>query len=127
MNQKKQLSEAEISARELEIVRYVAWGYAAKQIAHKLHLSLHTVRQHLKNIHGELQAHSTSDLTRWYIFREYGISDTWRKVIALGLLIVSLLSVVESSCNVRVFTRGIMTRVSRARGTRRDDYLILSI
>jgi len=122
-----QLHVSELSARELYIVRLVAWGYASKQIADMLNLSLHTVRQHMKNIHHVLNAHSTSDLTRWYFFREFGISESWRRIIATLLLIISCLSILELSCNVRVLRASPVGRVARAGRMRRLTAYNLSL
>lgn len=39
-----------LSKREIEILKWVVEGYSSKQIADKLHLSLHTVNTHRKNM-----------------------------------------------------------------------------
>lgn len=121
----ERLGVTELSARELYIVRLVAWGYPAKQIAYMLDLSLHTVRQHLKNIHQVLNAHSTSDLTRYYFFREFGVADNWRKLIVTILfLLIMTASLFEMSTNVRVMrSYQVAGRMVRARNVRRNGYL----
>ncbi len=47
-----------LSAREIEVVRLLAGGYANKEIADLLVISIGTVKNHLKNIYGKLEVHS---------------------------------------------------------------------
>ncbi len=125
----ERLGVTELSARELYIVRLVAWGYCVKQIADMLDLSSHTVRQHLKNIHQALNAHSTSDLTRWYFFREFGVADNWRKLsLTILLLFLMTASLFEMSTNVRVMrSQAVACRMVRARNSRRNGYFKLQL
>lgn len=51
-----------LSVRELQIVRLVAEGLIAKEIANRLNLSTHTVYTHRKNIMKKLHISSTSEL-----------------------------------------------------------------
>ncbi len=51
-----------LTPREIEIVRYVASGLIAKEIASELHLSTHTVYTHRKNIMKKLKIGTTSEL-----------------------------------------------------------------
>jgi DNA-binding NarL/FixJ family response regulator len=51
-----------LSPREIEIVRLVASGLIAKEIAGKLHLSTHTIYTHRKNIMKKLKLGTTSEL-----------------------------------------------------------------
>jgi len=55
-------SPTPLSHREIEIVRLVASGLIAKEIAGKLHLSTHTVYTHRKNIMKKLKLGTTSEL-----------------------------------------------------------------
>jgi two-component system NarL family response regulator len=48
----------ELSSRELEVLDLVANGRATGEIAAQLFLSQHTVRNHVRNILGKLEAHS---------------------------------------------------------------------
>jgi DNA-binding NarL/FixJ family response regulator len=43
-----------LSDRETEIVRYLVKGYSYKMIAHDCHISLDTVRGHIRNIYAKL-------------------------------------------------------------------------
>ncbi len=54
-----------LSAREVEIVRLVANGLIAKEIAGQLRLSTHTVYTHRKNIMKKLKLGTTSELVRY--------------------------------------------------------------
>ncbi|MBI5914904.1 MAG: response regulator transcription factor [Bacteroidetes bacterium] len=60
-----------LSPREIEIVRLVATGLIAKEIAGKLNLSTHTVYTHRKNIMKKLQFGTTSELVL------YAVNEGW--------------------------------------------------
>jgi LuxR family maltose regulon positive regulatory protein len=47
-----------LSERELEVLRLMAAGLSNRQIAHQLVLSLGTVKTHIHNIYGKLEAHN---------------------------------------------------------------------
>lgn len=51
-----------LSPREIEVVQLIAKGLIAKEIAHELHLSTHTIYTHRKNIMKKLQLNSSSEL-----------------------------------------------------------------
>jgi regulator of cell morphogenesis and NO signaling len=59
--------QEELSEREKEVVTLVVQGLINKEIAEKLHLSLHTVIAHRKNIARKLNIHSTAGLTIYAI------------------------------------------------------------
>jgi len=48
----------ELSERELEVLRLLATGLATESIAADLHLSVHTVRNHIRHILEKIGAHS---------------------------------------------------------------------
>lgn len=56
-----------LSPRECEVVRLVASGKIAKEIAAELNLSTHTIYTHRKNIMKKLQINSTSELVLYAI------------------------------------------------------------
>ncbi len=56
-----------LSPREIEIVRLVASGLIAKEIASKLNLSTHTVYTHRKNIMKKLRFSTTSELVLYAV------------------------------------------------------------
>jgi two-component system response regulator DevR len=49
---------ADLSAREIEVLRLAARGLANSAIAAELHISVHTARNHMQNALAKLQAHS---------------------------------------------------------------------
>lgn len=55
-------SPTPLSTRELEIVRFIAEGKIAKEIAEVLHLSTHTIYTHRKNILRKLNISTPSEL-----------------------------------------------------------------
>ncbi len=52
-----------LSAREVEIARFLLSGKKSTAIAGAYHISVHTVRQHLKSIYRKLGVHSQLELT----------------------------------------------------------------
>lgn len=64
---------AVLTDRETEILRLVATGRTARQIAAELVLSVRTVQNHVQNTLRKLQLHNRVELTRWAI--ERGILD----------------------------------------------------
>ncbi|HWC98618.1 MAG TPA: response regulator transcription factor [Candidatus Sulfopaludibacter sp.] len=51
-----------LTGREREVLQLVAEGSANKEVAAKLHLSVHTVETHRKNIAAKVNVHGTADL-----------------------------------------------------------------
>lgn len=56
-----------LTGRELEVVRYLAEGLSKKEIAHRMHLSMHTVNRHSTNIMTKLRIHDRVELARFAI------------------------------------------------------------
>jgi DNA-binding NarL/FixJ family response regulator len=56
-----------LTTREKEVLQLLAEGFASREIADKLYLSLNTVRVHKKNIRQKLGLHSQVDLVRYAI------------------------------------------------------------
>ncbi|MBK8091576.1 MAG: response regulator transcription factor [Verrucomicrobiaceae bacterium] len=52
---------AKLSKRETEILELLSQGHANKEIAHRLSLSIETVRVHLKRIYDKLHVHSRTE------------------------------------------------------------------
>lgn len=63
----------ELTERETEILRLVATGMTAKEIAADLVISHRTVQNHVQNILGKLHLHNRVELTRFAISR--GLDD----------------------------------------------------
>jgi DNA-binding NarL/FixJ family response regulator len=55
----------QLTAREREVLRYIARGYAYKQIARQLHISVKTVETHVSAVLRKLQLSNRYELTRW--------------------------------------------------------------
>jgi DNA-binding NarL/FixJ family response regulator len=57
----------ELTARESEVLQLVAEGYANKQMAAKLGISIKTVEKHREHLMAKLSIHDTAGLTRYAI------------------------------------------------------------
>ncbi|MGN6606157.1 MAG: response regulator [Jatrophihabitans sp.] len=62
-----------LTERETEVLRLVAKGLTAKQIADRLVVSHRTVQNHVQNTLRKLQLHNKVELTRWAI--EQGMTE----------------------------------------------------
>lgn len=62
-----------MSIREIEIIKLIAEGNSAKQVAEQLYLSNHTINTHRKNIFNKLQINSTTGLVIYAV--KSGIVD----------------------------------------------------
>lgn len=54
-----------LSEREREVMRLIARGYAYKEVAKELFISVKTVETHMSNVLKKLQLSSRHELTRW--------------------------------------------------------------
>ena len=54
-----------LSAREQEVMRLIARGYAYKEVAKELFISIKTVETHMSSVLRKLQLSSRHELTRW--------------------------------------------------------------
>ena len=55
----------QLTPREREVLRYIARGFAYKQVARELHISVKTVETHVSAVLRKLQLSSRHELTRW--------------------------------------------------------------
>jgi DNA-binding NarL/FixJ family response regulator len=55
----------QLTSREREVLRLIARGYAYKQVARKLSISIKTVETHVSAVLRKLQLSSRYELTRW--------------------------------------------------------------
>ena len=53
-----------LSRREREVAHNLAEGHSYQAIADKLHVSLNTVRFHVKNIYRKLEVHNKAQIIR---------------------------------------------------------------
>jgi DNA-binding NarL/FixJ family response regulator len=74
LSKKHQSEQAKLTSSEVEIIRLLAEGLTAKEIASKKFISVHTVNTHRKNIFRKLKVNSTSELIMFSI--RSGIIDT---------------------------------------------------
>lgn len=58
-----------LSAREQEVMRMIARGYAYKEVAAELYLSVKTVETHVSNVLRKLQLSNRHELTAWALAR----------------------------------------------------------
>lgn len=58
-----------LSAREQEVMRMIARGYAYKEVAAELFLSVRTVESHVSNVLRKLQLSNRHELTAWALSR----------------------------------------------------------
>ena len=59
----------QLTLREREVLRYIARGYAYKEIARELHISVKTVETHVSAVLRKLQLTSRYELSRWAVDR----------------------------------------------------------
>jgi len=55
----------QLTGREREVLRYIARGYAYKEIAAQLHIGVKTVETHVSSVLRKLQLTSRHELSRW--------------------------------------------------------------
>ena len=55
----------QLTPREQEVLRFIARGYAYKQVARQLNISIKTVETHVSAVLRKLQLSSRYELTRW--------------------------------------------------------------
>jgi len=65
----------ELSERETEVLRLIAWGYSNKEIATRLDLSVKTVETHKANAMHKLQMRSRIDIVRFALLQGW-LEDT---------------------------------------------------
>ena len=54
-----------LTAREREVLRYIARGYTYREAARELHISVKTVETHVSAVLRKLQLTNRYELTRW--------------------------------------------------------------
>jgi DNA-binding NarL/FixJ family response regulator len=57
-------NRARLTARELQVLRFIARGLHNRQIAARIHRSIKTVEKHRQNLHAKLSTHEVAGLTR---------------------------------------------------------------
>ena len=62
---------ADLSEREEEVLRMIAWGYSNKEIASRLNLSVKTIEAHKANAMQKLNMTGRIDIVRYAVLREW--------------------------------------------------------
>jgi DNA-binding NarL/FixJ family response regulator len=57
----------ELSEREQEVLRLIAWGHSNKEIAARLNLSVKTIETYKKRLMEKLELHSRADIVRYAV------------------------------------------------------------
>lgn len=65
----------ELSDREAEVLRLIAWGHSNKEIANQLDISVKTVETYKSRLSEKLELHSRADIVR-YAIREGWLQDS---------------------------------------------------
>ena len=65
----RSITEDELSAREVEVLRLIALGHTSVEIAGKLHISPRTVESHRARIHNKLGLSTRAELVRYALGR----------------------------------------------------------
>lgn len=76
-----QEENASLSQRELDVIRLIALGNSNREIAEELHISIHTVISHRKNVTGKLGIKSTSGLTIYAVINKLISADDFEKTV----------------------------------------------
>ena len=66
---------SELSDREAEVLRLIAWGHSNKEIANQLDISVKTVETYKSRLSEKLELHSRADIVR-YAIREGWLQDS---------------------------------------------------
>ncbi|MEY2467896.1 MAG: hypothetical protein QOF21_594 [Actinomycetota bacterium] len=69
LEQRQQLAHPSLTAREVEVLRFVAKGMSNREIAEELYISENTVKNHVRNILEKLHLHSRMEAVL-YAMRE---------------------------------------------------------
>lgn len=120
-------TDLHLSQREKFIARLIAWGFIQKEIADNLHISVQTVSVHLRNIYRKLHIRKETDLTRWFIFTEYGIADNpFKKIVVVFFLVLTCTAILTENSLVRTFSsrKAPAARVSRVIRVRRNERVL---
>jgi DNA-binding NarL/FixJ family response regulator len=56
-----------LGSREREVLQLLAEGHTSGEIAHRLHISTHTVDTHRRNIMQKLEVHTVAELTKYAV------------------------------------------------------------
>lgn len=102
--------EAELSKREKEVVKAIAYGASVEECAEELFIAKRTVTNHLQNIYDKTGARSLNAISAWYFCREFNISfrfSTTRKKLIITALVAIIVpaSIVDGKLLTTRFMR----------------------
>lgn len=63
--------DSDLSDREEEVLRLIAWGYANKEIADRLNISVKTVETYKSRVMEKLDLKSRVEIVRYAVYREW--------------------------------------------------------
>lgn len=66
--------EVELSKREKEVVKSIAFGASVEECAEELFVAKRTVINHLQHIYDKTGTRSLNSIAAWYFCKEYNIS-----------------------------------------------------
>lgn len=123
-----------LSKRELEVAKLIAWGASDKEVAQELFISPETSHTYRKYILKKIGGHNIADLTRWYFQNEFkisfGLSPRLIKHIAMILLLITVYAEFSHLpvIRIRAASRAVASRQASAPARiRRRNELILAL
>ena len=124
-------AKAELTKREHQIAKLIAWGATKKDVANKLHIAYCTVETHVKNIFAKTGCTKANELSAWYFCTEFKISlqlsPFARKSVAVALItLFSYGELVESHNYLRARRCRVLTERTCRTRLRREDYPLVS-
>lgn len=117
----KPKSTSQLTPQELRVASLAAGGFSIKEIAERLHKSIHTITTQRRAINRKLEINKDMELSRWWFCTMFSISeeqiaDKMRQAGALVLLALFSLHLSQASDQLLV---------RRVRGRRNETELII--
>lgn len=122
---------ANLTKREQQIARLLAWGGLKKEVADRLCISVHTVENHVRNIFQKTGCRCVNEFSAWYFCTEFKISFqlspfAQKSIAGILLVIFSYGQITETNDFLRVRRCRVQTeRTCRSR-MRREEYPLVS-
>ena len=111
-------TEATLTSRQMQMTELIAWGATKKDVANKLHVSIRTVENTIREVFYRTEVTKTNELSAWYFCTRFHISFDFsplkRAVVSVLLLFILLPYDFNSGDVYRVFkTKTATCRVSK--------------
>lgn len=104
---------SQLTKTETKVVHCISQGYVFKEIADKMHVSIHTVSTHVTNVRHKWNARNIADITRMYIL---SLEDPRLVLKAVVCLLIHLgIILFEAAPEMR---RPVQSRSSRVSASR---------